>query len=76
MRSKTLADLKEQEWKRVFSSKVFEKKNDITPSKVFERIFHGAVIEALKYSPQYDTRDTKLLDHTPYFHNSLYSQSQ
>jgi len=38
----------------VFSSKVFEKKNDITPSKVFERIYQGAVIEALKYSPQYD----------------------
>ena len=51
---KALADLKEPEWKRVFSSKVFEKKNDITPSKVFERIYQGAVIEALKYSPQYD----------------------
>ena len=49
---KALADLKEPEWKRVFSSKVFEKKNDITPSKVFERIYQGAVIEALKYSPQ------------------------
>ena len=51
---KALADLKEPEWKRVFSSKVFEKKNDITPSKVFERIYQGAVIEALKYSPQYE----------------------
>ena len=51
---KALADMKEPEWKRVFSSKVFEKKNDITPSKVFERIYQGAVIEALKYSPQYD----------------------
>ena len=38
----------------MFSSKVFEKKNDITPSKVFERIYQGAVIEALKYSPQYE----------------------
>ena len=38
----------------MFSSKVFEKKNEITPSKVFERIYQGAVIEALKYSPQYD----------------------
>ena len=47
-------DLKEPEWKRVFSSKVFEKKNDITPSKVFERIYQGAVIEALKYYPQYE----------------------
>jgi len=51
---KALADLKEPEWKRVFSSKVFEKKNDITPSKVFERIYQGVVIEALKYSPQYE----------------------
>ena len=51
---KALADLKEPEWKRVFSSKVFEKKNEITPSKVFERIYQGAVIEALKYSPQYE----------------------
>ena len=51
---KALADLKEPEWKRVFSSKVFEKKNDITPSKVFERIYQGAVVEALKYSPQYE----------------------
>lgn len=51
---KELADLKEPEWKRVFSSKVFEKKNDITPSKVFERIYQSAVIEALKYSPQYE----------------------
>ena len=51
---KALADLKEPEWKRVFSSKVFEKKNDITPSKVFERIYQSAVIEALKYSPQYE----------------------
>lgn len=34
---KALADLKEPEWKRVFSSKVFEKKMNITPSKVFER---------------------------------------
>ena len=51
---KALADLKEPEWKRVFSSKVFEKKNNITPSKVFERIYQGAAIEALKYSPQYD----------------------
>lgn len=51
---KALADLKEPEWKRVFSSKVFEKKNDITPSKVFERIYQGAVIEALKYSPLYE----------------------
>ena len=38
----------------MFSSKVFEKKNDITPSKVFERIYQGAVIETLKYSPQYE----------------------
>ncbi len=44
---KALADLKEPEWKRVFSSKVFEKKNNITPSKVFERSYQGAVIEAL-----------------------------
>ena len=51
---KALAALKEPEWKRVFSSKVFEKKNDITPSKVFERIYQGAVIETLKYSPQYE----------------------
>lgn len=51
---KALANLKEPEWKRVFSSKVFEKKNDITPSKVFERIYQSAVIEALKYSPQYE----------------------
>ena len=51
---KALANLKEPEWKRVFSSKVFEKKNDITPSKVFERIYQGAVVEALKYSPQYE----------------------
>ena len=51
---KALAALKEPEWKRVFSSKVFEKKNDITPSKVFERIYQGAVIEALKYSPLYE----------------------
>ena len=33
---------------------LFRSKNDITPSKVFERIYQGAVIEALKYSPQYD----------------------
>ena len=51
---KALADLKEPEWKRVFSSKVFKKQKDITPSKVFERIYQGAVIEALKYSPLYE----------------------
>lgn len=49
-----MSRLEEPEWKRVFSARVFKTKRGVTPSKVFERIYQGMVIEVLRYSPRYE----------------------
>lgn len=51
---KAMAELKEPEWKRVFSARIFGMKKDIMPSKVFERIYQREIIEVLKHSPRYE----------------------
>ena len=45
--------LKGAEWKRVFSARVFEMTEGIPPSKVFEKIYQGKILEVLRHSPKY-----------------------
>ena len=43
--------LGEPEWKRVFSARVFETCENVTPSKVFEKVYQGKILEVLRKSP-------------------------
>lgn len=50
--------LQEPEWKRVFSARVFEACENVTPSKVFEKVYQGKILEVLRKSPLYEDEMT------------------
>ena len=66
--------LHEPEWKRVFSARVFETCENVTPSKVFEKVYQGKILEVLRKSPLYE--DEMTVDEALEVHGILtYSQT-
>ena len=66
--------LQEPEWKRVFSARVFETCENVTPSKVFEKVYQGKILEVLRKSPLYE--DEMTVDEVLKAHGILtYSQT-
>lgn len=66
--------LQEPEWKRVFSARVFESCENVTPSKVFEKVYQGKILEVLRKSPLYE--DEMTVDEVLEAHGILtYSQT-
>lgn len=60
-----MSSLQEPEWKRVFSARIFSKQlfdtknfENVTPSKVFEKVYQGKILEVLKKSPFYEEEMT------------------
>lgn len=69
-----MAMLQEPEWKRVFSARVFEACENVTPSKVFEKVYQGKILEVLRKSPLYE--DEMTVDEVLEAHGILtYSQT-